>query len=70
MDFYPEMSTELKSSFIRENHFLSSMESESLLPQLGLKARNLLNSQQMAKLAEIRKRHLKKGHQLQKFNWD
>ncbi|WP_210413689.1 hypothetical protein [Leptospira ilyithenensis] len=70
MDFYPEMNPELKSSFTRQDRFFSNIESETLLPQLGLKARNLLDSRQMDKLTEIRKRHLKKGHQQNKFSWD
>ncbi len=70
MDFYADMDTELKSSFTRQNHFYTNVQDETLFPQLGLKARNLLNASQMVKLAEIRKRHLKKDHQQAHFNWD
>jgi len=70
MDFYADMDTELKSSFTTQEHFFSNVQDETLFPQLGLKARNLLNSDQMVKLTEIRKRHLKKGHQQSNFNWD
>ncbi len=70
MDFYADMDTELKSSFTQQNDFCANVEDATLFPQLGLKARNLLNSSQMVKLTEIRKRHLQKGHQQTHFNWD
>lgn len=70
MDFYPDMDTELKSSFPEQSQFFASIKSETLFPQLGLKARNLLNSDQMGKLTEIRKRHLKDGNQQNTFDWD
>jgi hypothetical protein len=70
MDFYPDMDTELKSSFTTQSHFFTNVEDDSLFPQQGLKARNLLDSNQMVKLTEIRKRHLKKGNQQSEFNWD
>jgi len=70
MDFYADMDTELKSSFTKKDHFFSNTEDATLFPKLGLKARNLLNSAQMVKLTEIRKRHLAKGHQQTNFNWD
>ncbi|MCT8333837.1 hypothetical protein NUH30_09145 [Leptospira sp. 85282-16] len=70
MDFYPDMNLEFKSSFTKTNQFLANTQDETLLPQMGLAARNLLNLEQMTKLHEIRKRHLKKGHQREGFHWD
>ncbi|MDZ4728187.1 MAG: hypothetical protein SH817_18690 [Leptospira sp.] len=70
MDFYTDMDTELKSSFTTQDQFYTNVQDETLFPQLGLKARNLLNTNQMVKLTEIRKRHLKKGDQQSNFNWD
>ncbi len=70
MDNYPDMDTELKSSFPKQTQFTSSLVSETLLPTLGLKARTLLNEKQLEKLQEIRKRHIKKTHQVRQFHWD
>ncbi|MCW7491869.1 hypothetical protein ND861_04295 [Leptospira sp. 2 VSF19] len=70
MDFYPDMNLEFKSSFVKTNQFLANTQDETLLPQMGLAARNLLNLEQMTKLREIRKRHLKKGRQREGFHWD
>jgi len=70
MDFFPEMDSELKSSFPKQSQFTSNLESASLLPESGLKARNLLNPAQMQKLKEIRERHLRKPSQRTHFLWD
>ncbi|GBF51040.1 hypothetical protein LPTSP4_25710 [Leptospira ryugenii] len=70
MEFYEDLDTELKSSFLNKDRFFSNVQDESLFPQLGLRARNLLDQKQMGKLTEIRKRHLKKAHQQSNFTWD
>ncbi len=70
MDFYPEMNLEFKSSFARTNQFYANTDDNSLLPKKALIARNLLNLEQMKKLKEIRKRHLKKSAQRDNFIWD
>ncbi|MDF3819858.1 hypothetical protein P3G55_08115 [Leptospira sp. 96542] len=70
MDFYPDMNLEFKSSFTQSGRFFANTDDNSLLPQIGLVARNLLDGKQMKKLAEIRKRHLKKDHQQKDFSWD
>ncbi|MBM9498818.1 hypothetical protein JWG44_00920 [Leptospira sp. 201903071] len=54
--FYPEMDPELKSSFLSISKTTANLVNNTILPQSGLKAGNLLNSAQMEKLKEIRKR--------------
>ncbi|AOP35708.1 hypothetical protein A0128_18805 [Leptospira tipperaryensis] len=54
--FYPEMDPELKSSFLSIGKTTANLVNNTILPQSGLKAGALLNSAQMEKLKEIRKR--------------
>jgi len=70
MDHFPDMDMELQSSFPKQKQISSNLENLSLLPTMGLKARELLNLSQLDKLREIRTRHLKKASQKSRFLWD
>ncbi|MBW0433035.1 hypothetical protein DLM76_05120 [Leptospira yasudae] len=57
--FYPEMDPDLKSSFLSIDKTVANLVNNTILPQSGLKAGNLLNADQMKKLKEIRKRRFR-----------
>ncbi|AVQ11337.1 MULTISPECIES: hypothetical protein [Leptospira] len=57
--FYPEMDPNLKSSFLSIDQTVANLINNTILPQSGLKAGNLLNANQMKKLKEIRKRRFR-----------
>ncbi|EQA60549.1 hypothetical protein LEP1GSC062_0251 [Leptospira alexanderi serovar Manhao 3 str. L 60] len=57
--FYPEMDPNLKSSFLSIDETVANLVNNTILPQSGLKAGNLLNANQMKKLKEIRKRRFR-----------
>lgn len=45
--FYPEMDPNLKSSFLSIDQTVANLINNTILPQSGLKAGNLLNANQM-----------------------
>lgn len=58
--YYSDMMDEnLKSSFAKDNLSTANLTSESQLPNFGLKARELLNTRQMQRLARIRAKRMK-----------
>ncbi|EMI66780.1 hypothetical protein MAL08_17185 [Leptospira noguchii] len=57
--FYPEMDPDLKSSFLSIDKTVANLINNTVLPEAGLKAGNLLNTNQMKKLKEIRKRRFR-----------
>lgn len=57
--FYEDFNEELTASYSKNSISFASITSETQLPHLGLNARNLLDTKQLNKLTEIRKRHLK-----------
>lgn len=45
--FYPEMDPDLKSSFLSIDKTVANLINNTILPEAGLKAGNLLNANQM-----------------------
>lgn len=62
--FYEDFNEELTSSYSHNTISFASIASNTQLPSLGLKASTLLDSNQLKKLHEIRKRHLKEEQRL------
>lgn len=56
--YYDELDPDLKSPYIKDNSCFANLTSESQLPEYGLKARSLLDTKQMHRLEEIRKRRI------------
>lgn len=57
--YYADFNEELSGSYSKNGISFASLLNQTQLPQLGLKARTLLDERQMKKLHEIRNRHLK-----------
>ncbi|PJZ71149.1 hypothetical protein CH373_01120 [Leptospira perolatii] len=66
---YSEMNPDLRSSFTKLSTTFANLTNDSVLPTFGLKAANLLDSTQMKKLTEIRKRRIN-SKQWQSFEKD
>ncbi|TGK07248.1 hypothetical protein EHO59_03840 [Leptospira semungkisensis] len=55
---YPEMDPDLRSSFSKIGKTFANLTNDTVLPEFGLNARNLLNRKQMRILVEIRKKRI------------
>ncbi|TGK21050.1 hypothetical protein EHO61_04120 [Leptospira fluminis] len=55
---YSEMDPDLRSSFAKISGIFANLTDDTALPTSGLKAGNLLDTKQMKKLNEIRKRRI------------
>ena len=65
--FWEEIEPSLKSSYRKNNNLLTKSTDESIFPENGLIAREILSSNQMGKLTEIRKRKLSHPGQWENF---
>lgn len=60
----------LTSTFFQKPKLSSTIEGSMMAKNSGLRARTLLTPDQLAKVQEIRNRHLKKAHQRKAFQKD
>ena len=65
--YYPELNTELKSSFAKEKKFTATMTNDTRLPDSGLNARELLDKKQLSKVIKMRDKKLKLAAQKENF---
>ncbi|WP_084695337.1 hypothetical protein [Leptospira broomii] len=66
---YSEMDPDLRSSFAKIGKTFANLTNDTALPAYGLKAGSLLDTKQLKKLVEIRKRRIN-SKQWQRFQKD
>ena len=65
-----ELNTELASSFASNKQSVVTITNDTILPRLGLKARELLDKSQLGRLVKIRDKKLKSPKQKESFIGD
>lgn len=56
---YSELNTDLKSSYTKNKNSIVTITDDSLIPNMGLKARDILDRSEFKKLSRVREKNAK-----------